>query len=152
MKSWIPAVALAVLLSPVALPAAEPPVHVMFKPVRTVRIGELVQIELDVEVTNFTPDSASVQLTFVGSESLEARYARPFGGANIAKDQSVHLRQLVTVPEVEVMRWERQEALPRFRIEYFAVTGHGVVVIEAVPAGPPDDSRARHERGGRRMP
>lgn len=142
MKSWIPAVALGVLLGPLASMAAEPIFHVMFKPVRTVRIGELVQVELDVEVTNLGPAPAGVELTFIGSTSLASRYARPFGRAEIARGRSATLRQLATVPEGEIMRWERQQALPRFRIDFFGPAGHGVAIVEAVPAGPPDERSA----------
>jgi len=141
MKPSITILALAVLCCPLAGVAAGPQLHLMFKPVRSVRVDSLAQVELDVQVTNPGPAPVTVVLTYLGTPSLATRYAQPFGSRDIAKGSSATLRQLLTIPASEVARWEREQVMPRFRVEYFGPAGHGSAVIEAVPAGPRDEGR-----------
>jgi hypothetical protein len=113
----------------------------MFKPLRSVRVDSLVQVELDVKVTSLGPAPITVILTYIGTPSLDTRYSQSFGSRDIAKGASANLRELITVPAAEVARWEREQVMPRFRVEYFGPAGRGIAVVEAVPAGPADQSR-----------
>lgn len=136
MRKWFPALLGAMLLGPPASLAAEPGVHLMFKPLRIIRIGELVQIDMDIEVTGTGSAPTDSEITFIGSDGLEARFATRFGLASVEPGRSIHLRRLVTVPAAEMMRWERDQILPRFRIA--AAGGRRITVVTAVPAGPPE--------------
>lgn len=140
MKPWTWIVLVAAALGPVPGAASGPELHLMFKPVRSVRVDAFVQVELDVAVTNMWPAPVNVRLTYIGTPSLDARYAQPFGMRDIAKGAKVTFRQMITVPVSETARWEREGMMPRFRVEYSGPAGRGTAVLEAVPAGPPDAS------------
>jgi hypothetical protein len=141
VKRWILILAVAGLSWPVAGISAGPQLQLMFKPLRSVRVDSLVQVELDVKVTSLGPAPITVILTYIGTPSLDTRYSRSFGSRDIAKGASANLRELITVPAAEVARWEREQVMPRFRVEYFGPAGRGIAVLEAVPAGPADQGR-----------
>lgn len=117
--------------------AAETPFHALFKPLRVTRVGELYQVELAIEIMNLLPAPTNAQVTFLGSGTLDARYRVPLGMTRIDKDRQADLITRVTVPESEWLGWQRQDALPRLRIEHSGPAAGGVEVIEAVPAAPP---------------
>jgi len=117
--------------------AAEAHFHVLFKPLRVTRVDELYQVELAVQIMNLMPASTHAQVTFLGSSQLAARYRVPLGMMRIDPGRQADLVTRVTVPESEWLLWQRQDELPRLRIEHTGPAAGGVEVIEAVPAAPP---------------
>lgn len=139
MKPWAWVVLAALSMGPISTGAGSPEFHLMFKPVRSVRIDTLVQIELDLTVTNLMPGPVTVNVNFLGTPGMDGRYVQPFGMRDLNVGSSVTLRQLITIPVSEAGRWEHDAVMPRFRVEYAGPTGRGVAVLDAVPAGPPDN-------------
>lgn len=120
--------------------SADAQFHALFKPLRVTRVGELYQVELAVELMNLLPAPANTKVTFLGSRTLASRYHVPFGTTWIDKGRQADLVTTVYIPEREWLGWQRQDALPRLRVEHVGPAAGGTEVIEAVPAGPADSA------------
>jgi len=127
---------LALLLSAPSALGDDTDFHAIYTPLQTFRVAEGYEIELAVDLTNFTASAATVSVTFLGTEELESQWYLPMGEARLAPQETRRFVQLVRVPEDELRLWQEEDRLPRLRVAYRGNGNTGATIIDLVPPAP----------------